>query len=64
MGWYGDYVIPRRRQSIVGFVAGGGYGIASYLTGFRIRRGLLLAVLALQLAGYGARSAQVSLADP
>ena len=51
MGWYGDYVIPAGAM-IVGFVAGGGYGIASYLTGFRIRRGLLLAVLGLQLAGY------------
>ncbi len=51
MGWYGDYVIPAGAM-IVGFVAGCGYGIASYLTGFRIRRGLLLAVLALQLAGY------------
>jgi hypothetical protein len=51
MGWYGDYVIPAGAM-IVGFAAGSGYGIASYLTGFRIRRGLLLAVLALQLAGY------------
>jgi len=51
MGWYGDYVIPAGAM-IVGFAAGSGYGIASYLTGFRIRRGLLLSVLALQLAGY------------
>jgi len=53
MGWYGDYVIPAGAL-LVGLVAGSGYGIASYLTGFRIRRGLLLAVLALQLAGYAA----------
>ncbi len=51
MGWYGDYVIPAGAM-IVGFAAGSGYGIASYLTGLRIRRGLLLAVLALQLGGY------------
>ena len=51
MGWYGDYVIPAGAM-LVGFVAGSGYGIASYLTGFRIRRGLLLAVLALQLGAY------------
>jgi hypothetical protein len=53
MGWYGDYVIPAGAL-LVGMVAGSGYGVASYLTGFRIRRGLLLAVLALQLAGYAA----------
>ena len=53
MGWYGDYVIPAGAL-LVGLVAGSGYGIASYLTGFRIRRGLLYAVLALQLSGYAA----------
>jgi hypothetical protein len=51
MCWYGDYVIPAGAM-IVGFAAGSGYGIASYLSGFRIRRGLLMTVLALQLAGY------------
>jgi hypothetical protein len=51
MGWYADYVIPAGAL-IVGLAAGTGYGVASYLTGLRIRRGLLLAVLALQLAGY------------
>jgi hypothetical protein len=51
MGWYGDYVIPAGAL-LVGLAAGSGYGIASYLTGFRIRRGLLLTVLALQLGGY------------
>lgn len=53
MGWYGDYVIPAGAL-LVGAAAGSGYGIASYLTGFKIRRGLLLAVLALQLGGYAA----------
>jgi hypothetical protein len=53
MGWYGDYVIPAGAL-IVGVTAGLGYGVASYLTGLRIRRGLLLCVLALQLAAYAA----------
>ncbi|HLK91418.1 MAG TPA: hypothetical protein VKZ18_16085 [Polyangia bacterium] len=51
MGWYADYVLPAGAL-LVGMVAGSGYGVASYLTGLRIRRGLLLAVLALQLSGY------------
>lgn len=51
MGWYADYVLPAGAL-IVGIAAGTGYGFASYLTGLRIRRGLLLAVLGLQLAGY------------
>jgi hypothetical protein len=51
MGWYGDYVIPAGAL-IVGFASGSGYGIASYLTGLRIRRGLLWSVLALQLGAY------------
>ena len=37
MGWYADYVIPAGAL-LIGLVAGSGYGIASYLTGFRIRR--------------------------
>ena len=53
MGWYGDYIIPAG-AILVGIAAGSGYGIASYLTGFRIRRGLLGAVIALQLLAYGA----------
>jgi len=52
MGWYADYVIPAGAL-LVGMAAGSGYGIASYLGGFRIRRGLLLSVVTLQLAGYG-----------
>src|SRR5215468_7373092 len=51
MGWYANYVIPAG-AILVGLAAGSGYGIVSYLTGFRIRRGLLLLVLLLQLGGY------------
>jgi hypothetical protein len=53
MGWYGDYVIPAG-AILVGLAAGSGYGVASYLTGLRIRRGLLWSVLALQLTAYAA----------
>src|SRR5262252_10406441 len=53
MGWYGDYVIPAGAL-LVGMAAGSGYGIASYLTGFRIRSAVLAAVVALQLGGYAA----------
>jgi hypothetical protein len=53
MGWYGDYVIPAG-AILVGLAAGSGYGVASYLTGLRIRRGLLWAVLGLQLGAYAA----------
>lgn len=53
MGWYADYVIPAGAL-LVGIVAGSGYGVASYVTGLRIRRGALLAVLGLQLAAYAA----------
>jgi hypothetical protein len=53
MGWYADYVLPVGAV-IVGVAAGSGYGVASYLTGLRIRRGLLWSVLGLQLVAYGA----------
>jgi hypothetical protein len=51
MGWYGYYVIPAGAL-LVGLVAGSGYGISSWLTGVRISRNLLLAVLLLQVTGY------------
>jgi hypothetical protein len=51
MGWYANYVIPAGAL-IVGIVAGSGYGIASWLTGVRISRMLLLTVLLLQTAAY------------
>src|SRR5436190_21323339 len=51
MGWYANYVIPAG-AIIVGLVAGSGYGIASWLTGVRISRGLLWTVVLLQTAAY------------
>ena len=51
MGWYASYVLPVGAL-LVGFVAGSGYGLASWWTGLKIRRALLAAVLGLQLAAY------------
>jgi hypothetical protein len=51
MGWYANYVIPAGAM-IVGIAAGSGYAVASWLTGVRISRGLLLAVLLLQTGAY------------
>lgn len=51
MGWYANYVIPIG-AIIVGAVAGSGYGIASWFTGVRISRLLLLIVVILQAAAY------------
>ncbi len=51
MGWYGYYVIPAGAL-LVGLVAGSGYGVASWLTGVRISRNLLLMVLLLQVVAY------------
>jgi hypothetical protein len=51
MGWYASYVIPAGAM-IVGIAAGSGYAIASWLTGTRISRGLLLVVLLLQTGAY------------
>jgi len=51
MGWYANYVIPAGAM-IVGIAAGSGYAIASWLTGTRISRGLLLAVLLCQTGAY------------
>lgn len=51
MGWYANYVIPVGAM-IVGIAAGSGYAIASWLTGTRISKGLLLAVLLLQTVAY------------
>src|SRR3954467_8419799 len=47
MGFYANYVIPAG-AILVGLVAGSGYGIASWLTGARIGRGLLWTVVAMQ----------------
>ena len=51
MGWYANYVIPAGAM-IVGIAAGSGYAVASWLTGSRISRGLLAAVLILQTTAY------------
>ncbi len=51
MGWYANYVIPIG-AILVGIVASSGYGLASWLSGVKITRGLLWTVLVLQLAAY------------
>jgi hypothetical protein len=51
MGWYADYVLPVG-AIIVGLIAASGYGLASWLSGVKITRSLLLIVLALQFAAY------------
>ncbi|MBI4230486.1 MAG: hypothetical protein HY608_06590 [Planctomycetes bacterium] len=51
MGWYANYIIPIG-PILVGLVAGSGYGIASWIRGVKITRGLLAAVLLLQCATY------------
>ncbi|HEX8325849.1 MAG TPA: hypothetical protein VF595_18235 [Tepidisphaeraceae bacterium] len=52
MGWYANYVIPVG-AILVGLLAGSGYGIMSWLKGVKIRRGLLVTVVLLQLVAYG-----------
>jgi hypothetical protein len=51
MGWYANYVIPAG-AIIVGLAASTGYGIASWATGVKIRRGLLGVIVGLQLFAY------------
>ena len=51
MGLYADYIIPAGAM-IAGIAASSGYGIASWLTGVKITRSLLLAVLAIQVIVY------------
>lgn len=51
MGWHWNYVIPAG-AIIVGLVASSGYGLASYFTGLKIRKGLLWTILLLQLGAY------------
>jgi len=53
MGWYADYVLPVG-AAMVGVAAGVGYGVASWWTGLKIRRGLLGVVMLCQLGGYAA----------
>ena len=51
MGWYANFIIPIGAM-IVGCVAASGYALASWLTGTRISRFLLLSVLLIQTAAY------------
>jgi hypothetical protein len=51
MGWYLWYVIPLGAL-IVGLCAGSGYGVASWVTGVKISKGLLWAVLGVQVLVY------------
>jgi hypothetical protein len=51
MGWYANYIIPVG-AILVGIAAASGYAVASWLTGTRISRNLLLAVLVLQTGAY------------
>lgn len=51
MGWYANYVLPVGAL-LVGLLAGSGYGLASWLTGFKISRGTLVAVVSLQTLAY------------
>ena len=51
MGFYLEGIIPAGAL-LMGIVAGSGYGIASWLTGSKIGRGLLVAVIVLQVAVY------------
>ncbi len=51
MGWYANRVLPIG-AILVGAVAGVGYGIASWMTGTKISRGLLVVVLLLQVLAY------------
>jgi hypothetical protein len=51
MGWYADFVIPIG-AILVGLVASSGYGLAAWKLGIKIRRGLLAAIIALQIGAY------------
>jgi hypothetical protein len=51
MGWYANFVIPVGAM-LVGAAASSGYAIASWLTGTRISRLLLAALLFLQTGAY------------
>jgi hypothetical protein len=48
MGWYVNFVLPVGAIA-VGLAAGSGYGLASWLTGAKIGRGLMYQVLLLQV---------------
>jgi uncharacterized membrane protein len=51
MGWYADCVLPVG-AIMVGLAAASGYGLASWFSGIKITRALLVIVLVLQLVSY------------
>ena len=51
MGWYVDYFLPVGAV-LVGLVASAGYALAAWKSGLKIRRGLLLAIVLLQVVAY------------
>lgn len=51
MGWYSHGILPIG-AILVGMVAGSGYGLASWWSGAKIGRAMLLTVIALQVAVY------------
>lgn len=52
MGWYANFVIPVGAL-LVGALAGCGYGVASWVTGTKIRRSLMWNIVVTQIAAYG-----------
>jgi hypothetical protein len=51
MGWYANYVLPVGAL-LVGLAASSGYGLTSWLSGVKIRKRLLLTLIALQTIAY------------
>jgi hypothetical protein len=51
MGWYLDYVIPAGAM-LTGLAASSGYALGSWLSGVKISKGLLVAVLTIQVLAY------------
>jgi hypothetical protein len=51
MGWYANRILPVG-AILVGFVAAIGYGLASWFSGIKITKSLLLVVLVLQFISY------------
>ncbi|GAB5535221.1 MAG: hypothetical protein Rubg2KO_14700 [Rubricoccaceae bacterium] len=52
MNWYAWFILPIG-PLLVGLVAGSGYGLASWFTGFRVGKATLAVVVVLQLIAYG-----------
>src|SRR5690606_3808450 len=51
MGWYVNFILPAGAV-LVGLVAASGYGIAAWLSGLKIGRGLLAAMAGLLILAY------------